>query len=56
VLQAIEGLTDKNGRLRLPKAVKLPKLRRVIITILDEAPPEAADEPALLSEAVLGRD
>ncbi len=56
MLQAIEGRTDRNGRLRLPKSVKLPRLRRVIITILDEGPREVEENPALLSEAALAHD
>ena len=56
MLQAIEGVTDKHGRLHLPRAVKLPRLRRVIITILDEEPSESNASSALLSEAVLARD
>jgi hypothetical protein len=56
MLQAIEGIIDQHGRLRIPKSVKLPRRRRVIITILDEEPPEANEDVTLLSEAALARD
>jgi hypothetical protein len=56
MLQAIEVVIHQHGRLRIPKSVKLPRRRRVIITILDEEPSEASDDVALLSEAALARD
>ena len=56
MLQAIEGVIDRHGRLRIPKSVKLPRSRRVIITILDEEPSEASENLALMSEAALARD
>jgi hypothetical protein len=56
MLQAIEGIIDENGKLRILNKVNLPKSRRVIITILDEEPSDNAVNLALLSEAVLARD
>lgn len=56
MLQTIEGVTDWNGRLQFPAAVKFPKHRRVIVTILDETLPDDLVDGALLSEAVLARD
>ncbi len=56
MLQSIEGITDKHGRLRIPKAVRLPRFRRVIITILDEEPTESGLNATWLSEAALARD
>ncbi len=62
MLQAVEGIIDQEGRLRILGKVDLPKSRRVIITILDEAPSTAAvvadetDNLALLSEDALARD
>lgn len=50
MLQAIEGIIDENGKLRILEKVNLPKSRRVIITILDEEPSEDAVNLALLSE------
>lgn len=56
MLQTIEGVTDWNGRLQLLEAVRFPKHRRVIITILNEEPPDDIADGALLSEAALARD
>ena len=56
MLQAIEGIIDENGRLRILDKVNLPKSRRVIITILDEEPSDDAVNLALLSESALARD
>ena len=56
MLQAIEGIIDKEGILRILEPVTLPKSRRAIIMILDEEPTEEAINMALLSEAALARD
>lgn len=56
MLQTIEGITDRNGRLQLLEAVTLPKRRRVLITILDDEPSDEIVSGALLSEAALARD
>jgi len=56
MLQAIEGIIDENGKLRILDKVNLPKSRRVIITILDEEPSDNAVNLALLSESALARD
>lgn len=56
MLQAIEGIIDENGKLRILDKVNLPKSRRVIITILDEEPSDDAVNLALLSESALARD
>jgi hypothetical protein len=56
MLQAIEGIIDENGKLRILEKVTLPKSRRVIITILDEEPSDNAVNLALLSESALARD
>ena len=56
MLQTIEAVIDENGMLRLFEPIKLPKRRRVIITILDEEPSEDAFNLALLSEAALAKD
>jgi hypothetical protein len=54
MLQTFEAITDQDGVLKIP--VKLPKRRRVIITILDEEPSEEIANLALLSEHALARD
>ncbi len=55
MLQSIEAMTDQNGMLRLLESIQLPKHRRVIITILEEAADEDVNL-ALLSEPVLAQD
>ena len=54
--QTIEAVIDEKGNLRILESIKLPKLRRVIITILDEEPSEDIFNLALLSEAALAKD
>lgn len=56
MLQAIEGMTDQEGKLRILGEVTLPKSRRVIITILDEEPSDELTNLALLSEPALAED
>jgi hypothetical protein len=56
MLQAIEGIIDEDGKLRILENINLPKSRRVIITILDEAPSDEVINLALLSESALARD
>ena len=56
MLRTIEAVTDQNGKLRILEPVKLPKRRRVIITILNEEPSEDVINLALLSEPALARD
>ncbi len=56
MLQSIEGIIDQDGKLKIPGQVKLPKSRRVIITILNEVPDGDLFDLALLSELSLARD
>ena len=56
MLQTIEAVIDEKGNLRILESIKLPKLRRVIITILNEEPTEDTFNLALLSEAALAKD
>ena len=56
MLQTIEAVIDEKGNLRFLESIKLPKLRRVIITILNEEPTEDTFNLALLSEAALAKD
>lgn len=56
MLKTIEAITDQDGNLRILEPVKLPKRRRVIITILNEEPSEDLFNLALLSESALARD
>ena len=56
MLQTLEAIIDEKGTLRILESVKLPKLRRAIITILNEEPSEDTLNLALLSEAALAKD
>lgn len=56
MLQTYEGVIDQDGILRLLEPVKLPRRRRVIVTILDEEPGEAFTNLALVSEPALAKD
>jgi len=56
MLQTIEAFIDEKGNLKILESIKLPKKRRVIITILNEEPAEDAVNLALLSEAALATD
>ena len=53
MIQTYEGVIDQQGILRLLEPVKLPTMRRVLITILDEEPELSGRESAMLSEAAL---
>jgi hypothetical protein len=56
MLQALEGMIDADGKLRLLDPVQLPRSRRVIITILDEEPLDETVDNALLSEPALAQE
>jgi len=58
MIQTFEGVIDQKGRLRLLEPVKLPpmRLRRVLITILNEEPELSMRESAMLSESALAVD
>jgi len=56
MLQTIEAVTDQYGVLKLLEPIKLPKSRRILITILDEEPSDEIVNSALLSEPALARD
>ena len=55
-MQTVEAVIDERGHVRLLEAVAMGRPRRALVTILDEAPAERADETALLSEAALAAD
>ena len=56
MIQTVEALIDRNGRVRLLQPVVLPAMRRAFVTILDDEPELSALETALLSEAALAVD
>lgn len=56
MIQTFEGMIDQTGNLQLLEPVKLPPMRRVLITVLDEEPELSAREMAMLSESALAVD
>ena len=55
MIQTVEAVIDKDGKVRLLQGVALPGARRALVTILDEEPIHP-NEAALLSEAALAAD
>ena len=53
MIQTFEAVIDQHGVLRLLEPAKLPPMRRVLITILDEEPELNGHESTLLSEPAL---
>ena len=56
MLRSLEGIIDREGKLRTFEKLNLPSSRRVIITILNEEPTDEMVNLALLSESALARD
>ena len=57
MIQTIEAVIDEQGKVQLLQSVRLPQVRRALVTILEEKPTVAAvSETALLSEAALAED
>jgi hypothetical protein len=56
MIQTFEAVIDQHGVLRLLQPTKLPPMRRVLITILDEEPELNGRESALLSEPALSAE
>jgi DNA-binding GntR family transcriptional regulator len=50
---ALEAVTDQHGNLKLLSPISLPKLRRVIITVLDEEPIDEAWRLSLSSQPMM---
>lgn len=42
-MQTVEAIVDSTGTVKLLTKVRLPKNRRVLLTILDEEPKESAE-------------
>ena len=55
MIQTVEAVIDKDGKVHLLQGVVLPGARRALVTILDEEPIHP-NEAALLSEAALATD
>ncbi|MFN2220058.1 MAG: hypothetical protein ACK2UA_15730 [Anaerolineae bacterium] len=56
MIKTIEAVIDEDGKVSLLESVRLPAVRRALVTILEEAPLREMSETALLSEAALARD
>jgi hypothetical protein len=56
MIRTVEAVIDEQGNLKLPESVQLPSTRRVLVTILEDAPAAVAIETALLSEPALAED
>lgn len=56
MIQTIEAVIDKQGKVRLLQDVRLSQERRALVTILEEKPSVAVSETALLSESALAED
>jgi hypothetical protein len=55
-IRTIEAVVDKRGRIHLLEDVKLPKARRALVTLFDDASLGDVSETALLSELALAKD
>ena len=56
MIRTYEGMIDQRGRLQLLDPIKLPPMRRVLVTVLDEEPELSARDAAMLSESALAVD
>ncbi len=56
MIQTIEAVIDEQGKVQLLQNVRLPQVRRALVTILEEKPTATVSETALLSEAALAED
>ena len=56
MIQAVEVLIDRSGKVRLPQPIVLPSMRCAFVTILDDEPELSALETAMLSEPALAVD
>ena len=53
MLQTVEAVIDEKGVLRILESVELPKMRRVIVTILNEEPTREALDQAAQHQKIL---
>jgi hypothetical protein len=56
MIRTVEAIIDEHGQVRLLEEVTLPKSRRALVTILEEAPRADVCDTALLSELALAKD
>ena len=53
MIQTVEALINRSGKVRLLQPLVLPSIRRALVTILDDEPEMSALETAMLSESAL---
>jgi hypothetical protein len=56
MIRTFEAVIDEKGNVRLLESVRLPGMRRALVSILEEEPAITANESALLSEPALAED
>jgi len=56
MLQTIEAIIDEQGIVKLLEPIQFSRIRRALVTILEDEPVEAVAETALLSESALAED
>lgn len=56
MVKTVEAIIDERGQVSLLEPVRLPAVRRALVTILEEEPLLGVAETALLSEASLAGD
>ena len=56
MIQTVEAMIDRSGKVRLLQPIVLPSIRRAFVTILDDELELSALETAMLSEAALAVD
>ena len=56
MIQTVEAIIDEQGKVQLLQNVRLPQVRRALVTILEENPTSVVSETALLSEISLAED
>ncbi len=56
MIKTIEAVIDEQGQVSLLESVRLPAVRRALVTILEEAPLNGVSDTALLSETALAED
>lgn len=55
-MRTIEAMIDEQGIVHLAESVRIPAVRRALVTILDEDPAVHPNETALLTEEALAED
>jgi len=56
MIRTIEAFIDPDGKIHLDESVEITSRKRVLVTILDEAPSHIPNEEAFLSEQALAED